>query len=63
MLSKTALTDRLAIFGSALLFSTGGVAIKWLSFGAWQVAGLRALVAAVAVWWLVPGTVTRSPGS
>lgn len=55
----TALTDRLAIFGSALLFSTGGVAIKWISFGAWQVAGLRALVAAAAVWWLVPGPVTR----
>lgn len=59
MPSNAALTDRLAIFGSALLFSTGGVAIKWLSFGAWQVAGLRALVAAIAVWWLVPGAVTR----
>jgi len=52
------LSDRLAIFGSAVLFSTGGVAIKWLSFGAWQVAGLRALFALVAVWWLVPGPVT-----
>jgi DME family drug/metabolite transporter len=50
--------DRLAIFGSALLFSTGGVAIKWIAFGAWQVAAIRAAVAALAVWWLVPGPVT-----
>lgn len=50
--------DRLAIFGSALLFSTGGVAIKWIAFGAWQVAAIRAAFAALAVWWLVPGPVT-----
>jgi len=51
------LTDRLSIFGSAILFSTGGVAIKWVSFDAWQVAGLRALVAAFAIALLVPGPV------
>jgi drug/metabolite transporter (DMT)-like permease len=50
--------DRLAIFGSALLFSTGGVAIKWIALGAWQVAAVRAAFAAIAVWWLVPGPVT-----
>jgi len=54
----TRLSDRLAIFGSAVLFSTGGVAIKWLSFGAWQVAALRALFGVLGVWWLVPGPVT-----
>lgn len=48
-------SDRLAVLASAVLFSTGGVAIKSVVFGGWQVAGLRALVAAVAVWWLVPG--------
>ena len=47
----------MAVFGSAILFSTGGVAIKWLTFGIWQVAGFRALFAAIAVWWLVPGPV------
>jgi drug/metabolite transporter (DMT)-like permease len=50
--------DRLAIFGSAPLFSTGGVAIKWIALGAWQVAAIRAAFAVVAVWWLVPGPVT-----
>jgi DME family drug/metabolite transporter len=50
--------DRLAIFGSALLFSTGGVAIKWIALGAWEVAAIRAAFAAMAVWWLVPGPVT-----
>jgi len=53
----SSLSDRLAIFGSAVLFSTGGVAIKWLSLGAWQVAGLRGVIAAAAVLWLVPGRV------
>jgi len=49
--------DRLAIFGSALLFSTGGVAIKWVAFDAWEVAGLRALLAALAVRILMPGPI------
>lgn len=58
-----ALLDRAAILGAAVLFSTGGVAIKWTAFGAWQVAGLRALVAAAAVALLVPGPVAwRSRG-
>lgn len=57
-MSQTSRSDRLAIFGSAVLFSTGGVAIKWLAFGAWQVAGLRAVLAAVAVLALVPGPIT-----
>jgi len=50
-------TDRAAILGSAVLFSTGGVAIKWTVLEAWQVAGLRALIAAFAVAVLVPGPV------
>lgn len=51
------LLARFAILGSAVLFSTGGVAIKWTVFEGWQVAGLRALVAAAAVAVLVPGPV------
>lgn len=51
------LADRLSIFGSAILFSTGGVAIKWVAFDAWQVASLRAMIAATAIAVLVPGPV------
>jgi drug/metabolite transporter (DMT)-like permease len=45
---------RLEILATALLFSTGGAAIKATAFGSWQVASLRSGVAAVAVWLLVP---------
>jgi drug/metabolite transporter (DMT)-like permease len=45
---------RLEILFVALLFSTGGAAIKAAGFGSWQVAGLRSGVAAIAVWLLVP---------
>ena len=45
---------RLAILGAALLFSTGGAAIKSAQFTSWQVAGLRSGVAALAVWLMVP---------
>lgn len=51
------LRDRLSILLAALLFSTGGVVIKSVSLGGLEVAGLRALVAAVAVLLLVPGPV------
>ncbi len=45
--------SRLQILGAALLFSTGGAAIKSAAFTSWQVAGLRSGVAAIAVWLLV----------
>ncbi|MCC6527387.1 MAG: DMT family transporter [Polyangiaceae bacterium] len=45
---------RLAILAAALLFSTGGAAIKASTFGGWQVACLRSAIAAVAVLALVP---------
>ena len=38
---------RLLILGAALLFSTGGLAIKATSLDAWQVAGLRSGIACV----------------
>jgi drug/metabolite transporter (DMT)-like permease len=47
-------SDRLRLLGAAALFSTGGAAIKATPFSAWQVAGFRAGVAAVALLLLVP---------
>lgn len=46
---------RLQILGAALLFSTGGAAIKATSLNSWQVAGFRSGVAALAVLLLVQG--------
>lgn len=41
--------SRLQILSAALLFSTGGAAIKLCSFGAWQVASLRSGIAAIVL--------------
>ncbi len=40
---------RLSVLAAALLFSTGGAAIKAAGFTGWQVAGLRSGIAALAV--------------
>lgn len=45
---------RLQLLAAAALFSTGGAAIKALTLSAWQVAGFRSGIAAVAVLLLVP---------
>ncbi len=45
---------RVRILLAALLFSTGGAAIKFVAFSGWQVACLRSAVAAVALWFLLP---------
>ena len=45
---------RLQVVAAALLFSTGGVAIKSCGLGSWQIAGFRCGVAAVAMWALLP---------
>lgn len=50
----TILVSRLMVLGAALLFSTGGAAIKATALGGWQTAGLRSLVAALALLALVP---------
>ncbi len=42
------------VLGAALLFSTGGAAIKATTINGWQTAGLRSLVAALALVVLVP---------
>ncbi|HVX67408.1 MAG TPA: DMT family transporter [Bryobacteraceae bacterium] len=46
--------SRLLLVLTALLFSTGGVAIKLARLSAWQVASFRSAVAAVALIVLVP---------
>jgi drug/metabolite transporter (DMT)-like permease len=45
---------RLAILGAAILFSTGGAAIKATSLTGWQVASFRSAVAAAAVLLMLP---------
>jgi hypothetical protein len=45
---------RLQLLLGALLFSTGGVAIKLSTLSGWQVAGLRAAVAAVVLVAILP---------
>lgn len=45
---------RLQILAAAALFSTGGAAIKATTLGGWQVAGLRAGIAAVFLLAVVP---------
>lgn len=47
-------TDRLMILTAALLFSTGGAAIKACSFTNWQVATLRSGIAAITLLLLIP---------
>lgn len=47
-------THRLQILGAALLFSTGGAAIKATTLSSWQVAGGRSAIAAAAIFLLLP---------
>jgi drug/metabolite transporter (DMT)-like permease len=51
---RTSTSDRLLVFASALLFSTGGVAIKYNTLTPGQVASFRSLVAAVVLVLLMP---------
>jgi drug/metabolite transporter (DMT)-like permease len=43
-------TARLQLAAAAVLFSTGGAAIKGADFTAWQITCLRSGIAAVAIW-------------
>jgi drug/metabolite transporter (DMT)-like permease len=45
---------RLQLLGAALLFSTGGAAIKAAAFTGWQIAGFRSGFAALALLLVVP---------
>jgi drug/metabolite transporter, DME family len=51
--------NRLWVFAAALLFSTGGVAIKGNALTAWQVSSFRSLIAAVAMALLFPAARRR----
>lgn len=48
------MNPRLAAIASAILFSTGGAAIKSTTLNSWQVSGLRSLVAALTVAMILP---------
>jgi drug/metabolite transporter (DMT)-like permease len=47
-------SSRLLVLAAALLFSTGGAAIKATQLSAWQVAGFRSGIAAVALSLFLP---------
>ena len=49
------LPPRVQLVLAALLFSTGGAAIKATSLTGWQVAGFRSGIAAIVILLLVPG--------
>jgi len=48
--------DRLMLLAAAVLFSTGGAAVKACSLSGWQVASFRSAVAAVAIFILIPAS-------
>jgi len=48
------LAARLNVLGAALLFSTGGAAIKLSTLSNWQIACFRSGIAALLLWLLVP---------
>ncbi len=48
------MTPRSKVVAAAILFSTGGAAIKWCGFAAWQLAAFRAAFALIAILILLP---------
>lgn len=50
---------RVLLLAAAVLFSTGGVAIKYNDLTAWQVACSRSVLAACALWFMLPGVRRR----
>lgn len=58
----SAMNPRLAILLAALLFSTGGAAIKSNDLTAWQIASGRSAIAAIALMLLLPGARRISSG-
>lgn len=57
--SHNTLIPRLQLIGAAVLFSTGGAAIKLTHLAGWQIACFRSLIACVALMILVPETRRR----
>jgi drug/metabolite transporter (DMT)-like permease len=58
---STLLVARLQLVAAALLFSTGGMAIKSCQLTSWQVASFRCLVAGLALVVLLPEARRRIP--
>src|SRR6266487_929070 len=48
------MSPRSKILAAAVLFSSGGAAIKFCSFGGWQLAAFRAAFALITIFVLVP---------
>ena len=48
------MSPRSKIIAAAVLFSTGGAAIKFCSFGAWQLAAFRATIAMITILVVLP---------
>src|SRR5207245_2837488 len=48
------MSPRSKIITAAVLFSSGGAAIKWCSFGGWQLAAFRASIAMLTILILLP---------
>ncbi|MEK7703467.1 MAG: DMT family transporter [Myxococcota bacterium] len=55
------LTARLAVLGAAVLFSTGGAAIKATTLTGLEVAGWRSAIAALSLWLFLPAVRRRFP--
>jgi len=49
-------SDRILVLLAALLFSTGGAAVKACALTGWQVAAFRSGIAAVAIFIMLPAT-------
>jgi drug/metabolite transporter (DMT)-like permease len=56
---SAAARGRLELLAAAVLFSTGGAAIKATTLTSWQVAGFRSLIAALAVALFIPASRRR----
>jgi drug/metabolite transporter (DMT)-like permease len=54
---QTGQRARLQLVAAAVLFSTGGAAIKATTLTGWQVAGLRSGIAAIALALFLPGVI------
>jgi drug/metabolite transporter, DME family len=54
---QTSRRARIQLVAAAVLFSTGGAAIKATTLTGWQVAGLRSAIAAIALALFLPGAV------
>ncbi|HEV8508919.1 MAG TPA: EamA family transporter, partial [Gemmatimonadales bacterium] len=48
------MSPRSKIIAAAVLFSTGGAAIKFCGFGAWQLAAFRATIAMITILVALP---------